>query len=149
MRRLGFDIHLDRESIGSVEGECPVCRTSQRLTRHVPLPRWVAAALIFPSSELLVCCGCGGVSRDETVLDRVMSAIFLLPFLGIALGGMGTGAWLLWQMAWARQGEVEYVAIAAVLLGAGGLAGARALRAVRRLLSPRRKLPLAGWGTGL
>jgi len=146
---LGIDIHLDREPLGSVEGECPSCRRVHRLTKHVLMPRWIGSLLVFPSSELLVCGGCGAVSRDETVLGRVMSAAFLLPFLGILLAGMGTGIWLLWQMANARQAEFGYVAIAVVLLGAGGLAASRALRTIKRLLSPRRMLPLAGWGTRL
>ncbi|MBL0275430.1 MAG: hypothetical protein IPQ24_04895 [Anaeromyxobacter sp.] len=149
MRWLGVGIYLNPEPIGSVEGECPSCGSVQRLTKHVPMPRWIGALLVFPSSELLACCGCGAVSRDETVLDRVMSAAFLLPFLGILLAGMGTGAWLFWQMANSRHAEFWYVAVAVVLLGAGGFAAARALQPVRRLLSPRRMLPLAGWGTRL
>jgi hypothetical protein len=113
------------------------------------MPRWVGAILVFPSSELLVCCGCGAVSRDETILGRVMSAALLLPFLVIILAGMATGSWLLWQMASTRHADLGYVAVSLVLLGAGGFAGARALRTIRRLLSPQRKLPLAGWGTSL
>ncbi|HYS79752.1 MAG TPA: hypothetical protein VEM76_03530 [Anaeromyxobacteraceae bacterium] len=113
------------------------------------LPRWAGAIVLFPSTELLVCPGCGGVARDESVLDRVMSALFLLPFLLVIVGAIGTGVYLLGAMLLDWNPSGAYTIIALVLLAAGGYAGWRAAGAFRRLLSPRRMLPLAGWGTDL
>lgn len=71
------------------------------------------------------------------------------PFLLLIAGGMGTGVYLLGAMLIARDVSPEFLAIALILIGGGGYAGYRAARTFRRLLTPRRMLPMAGWGTDL
>jgi uncharacterized membrane protein len=119
------------------------------MTRHDLLPRWLGAVLLFPSDDLLVCGGCGAVSRDETLLDRAMSALFLVPFLAISVGGLATAAWLAWQVVVDRLFDAGWALGVVGLAGLGSIALHRTVRVLRRLLSPRRKLPMAGWGTGL
>ena len=166
-------LSVDPTPHGTVEGDCPYCGSREQMEKHRVLPRWRGAIMLFPSTELLVCPGCKRFARDESVLDRAMSALFLVPFLlgigaaiatglyllgyFILLGGILLALWKVGVLAatllgamfldWSFSGA--YASIALVLLGAGGFAGWRAGRAFRRLLSRRRMLPLVGWMTDL
>ena len=142
-------LSVDPTPHGTVEGDCPYCGSREQMEKHRVLPRWRGAIMLFPSTELLVCPGCKRFARDESVLDRAMSALFLVPFLLGIGAAIATGLYLLGAMFldWSFSGA--YASIALVLLGAGGFAGWRAGRAFRRLLSRRRMLPLVGWMTDL
>ncbi len=146
MRWWRTNLALDPEPSGTVDGVCPYCATSQLMRKHKLLPRWAGATLLFPSTELIVCPACARVSRDESVLNRIMSAVLLVPFLLLIAGGMAGGIYILAAMLVARDVSAAFLAIALILIGGGGYAGYRAARTFRRLLTPRRMLPMAGWG---
>ncbi len=146
---MHLKLDLDPAPLGSVEGECPYCETTLQLRRHRVLPRWVGAAVIFPSTEILVCPACEGIARHESMLDRLLSALFLVPFLLLLAAVIATGLYMLGAMVATRHVSADYVAIAGLLLVAAGYSEFRAVRGFRRLLAPRRMLPMAGWGTDL
>lgn len=146
---MHWQLALDPVPLGAVEGGCPYCDETRKLRRHRVLPRWVGAIVIFPSSEVLVCPACDGIARHESMLDRLLSALLLLPFLLLLAAVIGIGLYMLGAMVLERHVSADYVAIAAILLGAAGYSEFRAVRGFRRLLAPRRMLPMAGWGTDL
>src|SRR6266511_5778646 len=102
MRWWRTNLALDPEPSGTVDGVCPYCATSQLMRKHKLLPRWAGATLLFPSTELIVCPACARVSRDESVLNRIMSAVLLVPFLLLIAGGMAGGIYILAAMLVAR-----------------------------------------------
>ncbi len=146
---MPLKLELDPVPLGTAEGECPHCNRVQHLLRHGVLPRWVGTLVIFPSTDVLVCPTCKGIARHESMLDRLLSALVLAPFLLLLAAVIGTGLYMLGAMVIARHVSADYVALAALLLGAAGYSEFRAVRGFRRLLTPRRMLPVAGWGTDL
>jgi len=140
---------LDPNPVGSITGECPYCASLQVMLKHKVLAGWVGKMLLLPSEELLVCSRCTGVARNESMLDRAISGLFLLPFLLMAAGGAGTGLYILGAMAVARDFSAAFTGIAVLLMVGGGFAGYKAGRTVRRLLTPRKMLPMSGMGTDL
>jgi hypothetical protein len=135
---------LDPRLLGAEVGHCAHCHHEEVLRRHHVQPAWVGYLVLFPTSEALVCSGCGGISRNESWLDRVMSALFLLPFLVIIAGAVGTAGYLLLGMLAAGEVSGGFLLVAVVLLGLGGSSGFFAVRTFRRLLQPRAMLPLTG-----
>lgn len=149
MHFFGIPLSLDPTPTGGRVGECPSCGTQQRMRRHAVRPRWAGLLVLFPSSDLLICPACQAVAREETVLYRLLSALFLLPFLLALVLAFGSGVYLLLGMA--RDGAYSgtFAALALLLLGVSGYAAIRVLRAVRRMLTPRKLLPMQGITTEL
>src|SRR4051812_440220 len=105
---------IEPRAIGTRPGRCPHCGADGALAKHRLLPRLPGALVVFPSSAVFVCATCKGASRDESMLDRVLSALFLVPFLLVLLAGVGTGGFILTQMVRTQAVSAEFIVVALI-----------------------------------
>ena len=128
---------------GHIQGSCPQCKKEGHFNRYK-----VHGSIHFipvPSSEAVCCPECNSFSRQESLLNKIINGIFLIPFVLILIGVFLTGLYFLGGMAFDSAGFSLGLSLVAVfLLTVAGYFIYRVTKYIYSMFTRKEFTPLSG-----
>lgn len=116
--RVKASVKIGKKLAGMVEDNCPHCKSRSQFARYELLG--TINYIPLPASEILQCQLCQQYARRESLLKRIFSAIFLLPFVLLLGAVIGAGGYMLWTSITSMELSWAFILIGLILFGVGG-----------------------------
>lgn len=116
--RVKASVQIGKKLAGIVEENCPHCQSWSQFERYELLG--TINYIPLPASEILQCQLCQQYARRESLLKRIFSAIFLLPFVLLLGAVIAAGGYMLWTSITNMEFSWGFLLIGTILVGVGG-----------------------------
>ena len=145
--RVKASVKIGKKLAGMVEDNCPHCKSWNQFARYELLG--TINYIPLPASEILQCQLCQQYARRESLLKRIFSAIFLLPFVLLLGAVIGAGGYMLWTSITSMELSWAFILIGLILLGVGGFFEYRLILFIYTLIFERKLFQLENMLTQL